>query len=180
MGDLPTATVLADGKVLVTYNFGGGASVLFDPVESSWESPANMANWHLFGATATSLGDGRVLVVGGVNSPSPAGATMPPEIYDPASNTWSSAGTMNSNRVAHVAALLPNGKVLVAGGRSDYSHVLASAEIYDGSTNTWSPAADMPTERANAGAVVLPQGQVLVIGGEDGTGVILPTPELYW
>src|SRR5512132_812772 len=58
---------------------------------------------------------------------------------------WSLTGSLNTNRYGHTATLLPNGKVLVAGGGGFpcsgnicYSTVNASAELYDPETGMWS------------------------------------------
>jgi N-acetylneuraminic acid mutarotase len=67
IGDQPTATVLQSGKVLITYYFGGGNSVIFNPATNSWESETNTLGPHEFGSTATLLSDGKVVVTGGLN-----------------------------------------------------------------------------------------------------------------
>ena len=51
------------------------------------------------------------------------------ELYDPASGTWSATGSLTTARYDHTATLLPNGKVLVAGGYN--GGPLSSAELYD-------------------------------------------------
>jgi hypothetical protein len=77
--------------------------------------------------SAILLPDGKVLVAGGYGS---SGILASAELYDPASGTWSSTGSMATARTDHSATLLPGGKVLVAGGGND-SGALASAELYD-------------------------------------------------
>jgi hypothetical protein len=52
------------------------------------------------------------------------------ELYDPASGNWTPTGTLAAARAVHMATLLPNGQVLVAGGEGTGSSALASAELY--------------------------------------------------
>ena len=66
------------------------------------------------------------------------------EIYDPATGIFSPTGSMADARSFHTATLLPDGRVLVAGGfeawsDADRSPVLAAAELYDPSTGTFGP-----------------------------------------
>jgi hypothetical protein len=120
------------------------------------------------------LSDGRVLVAGGND-------TASAEIYDPVTGTWTTTGSLNTARYFHRAALLPNGKVLVAGGFSfngTRGHSLASAELYDPATGVWSFTGDLSGPRQDQIFVLLPTGKVLAAGG-DNTGAFLATSELY-
>src|SRR6266513_2518775 len=48
-------------------------------------------------------------------------------------------GSLAMGRIGHTATLLPNGKVLVAGGQNIFiGGNLASAELYDPASGTWS------------------------------------------
>jgi len=58
-----------------------------------------------------------------------------------ASDTWTTTGSMSVARALHTATLLPNGKVLVAGGEDSNQTPLASAELYDPGTGTWTTTA---------------------------------------
>ena len=99
------------------------------------------------------------------------------ELYDPSSNTWSTAGSLVTPRSHHTATLLPEGKVLVAGGNRAGKD-LSSTELYDSSTNTWSAAGPLLQIRSNHTATLLPSGKVLVAGGESRSRVVA-SAELY-
>src|SRR5205807_4207479 len=103
-----------------------------DPTNGTWTvtSPMTIARKD---HTATLLPNGKVLVVGGQPDSGNSIFLRTAELYDPATETWTSTGSLAVGRAEHTATLLADGKVLVAGGLnlpiSQYS--LASAELYD-------------------------------------------------
>jgi hypothetical protein len=104
--------------------------------------------------TATRLGNGRVLVVGGVDESTT-------ELYDPPTGTWVAGGMLNQPRWLHAAVRLADGRVLVAGG----GRYTATAELYDPATNRWTPTGSMSVDRITFTATLLRDGRVLVVGG---------------
>jgi hypothetical protein len=104
--------------------------------------------------TATLLGNGRVLVVGGAQESTT-------ELYDPPTGTWIPGGTLNVPRWLHAAVRLGDGRVLVAGGGA----YTPTAELYDPATNRWTPTGSMSVDRYDFTATLLRNGRVLVVGG---------------
>ena len=85
-------------------------------------------------------------------------------------------GSLATARLNHTATLLPNGKVLVAGGLGG---TLASAELYDPANGTWAATGSLATGRYWHTATLLPNGKVLVVGGRDSSLNTLASAELY-
>jgi hypothetical protein len=81
-------------------------------------------------------------------------------------------------REFHTATLLPNGKVLIAGGFAQ--SIWASAELYDPVSGTFTPTGAMTTPRWDHTATLLPSGKVLIAGGRvDPSGAPQASAELY-
>ncbi len=181
------ATLLGDGQVLVSGGYSNSfdavrGAELFNPMGDTWSSAGELQTPR-GSHTATLLADGSVLIAGGVsNSLSAPAALMSAERFDPATRTWVSTGSMFSNRVGHTATLLPNGKVLVAGGLNSaaFGVPTASAELYDPATGAWSLRAAMKHARAHHTATLLPNGLLLVAGGGSGfLSAAIAEAELY-
>lgn len=180
-----TATLLQNGKVLVA---GGSddtqttlaSAELYDPSTNMWSITGSMATTR-FGHTATLLPNGKVLVVGGSSGVTGPGPLVSAELYDPTTGLWASTGSLTTARCEHTSTLLPNGKVLVAGGR-DFAATsiasVASAELYDPSTGLWTVTGNLNTARRIHTATLLSNGKILVSGGEFGI-TDLASAELY-
>jgi Kelch motif len=93
-----------------------------------------------------------------------------------APNAWTGVGPLATARVESVVAVLPSGKVLIAGGFDGGEQSLASSEIYDPASRAWSTGPVMPAGRTQASAVTLQTGEVLVVGGETDGSTTDPTP----
>jgi hypothetical protein len=136
-----------------------------------------MATAHTLGA-AVRLEDGRVLVAGGVSRGSFPDQVVEAaaEIYDPVTGRFTPTGSMTTARYKLGAALMRNGKVLVAGGSNSYGwgEVFSSTEIYDPATGRFSPGPEMKSRRFKLpdGVVELKDGRVLIAGGAE-------RPEIY-
>jgi Kelch motif protein len=97
-----------------------------------------------------------------------------------ASGAWAPTGAMRSARDGHIAALLPNGNVLVAGGTNN-GVGLSSAELYKPIAGTWASTGSMNAARSHFRAVLLSNGSVLVMGGciNDCLSTTINSAEIY-
>ncbi len=174
-----TATLLPNGKVLIAGGFGCnvGTAEIYDPSTGTFTAIGNI----IFGRmehTATLLPNGKVLIAGGFGGDNCITCLNTAEIYDPSAGTFTATGKMTSGRAYHGATLLPNGKVLIAGGRKDNTPTgtLNTAEIYDPSTGTFTATGNMTSARESYTATLLPNGTVLIAGGNGST---VGTAEIY-
>ncbi|MEV4990192.1 Kelch repeat-containing protein [Pseudarthrobacter sp. LMD1-1-1.1] len=87
------------------------------------------------------------------------------------------ATSMTTARRGHTATLLPNDRVLVAGGEG--GSVLSSAELYDPSTGQFRGTSTMHVDRTNHTATLLQDGTVLIAGGRDDNYATTANAELY-
>lgn len=116
-----TATRLLDGRVLVTGGHATGlahnhnTAEIYDPETGTWSSapPLSVPRAR---HTATLLPNGTVIVVGGARVGFMESVNASAEIYNPGAGIWQALPSMSTARVEHAAALLPDGRLLIAGG----------------------------------------------------------------
>lgn len=129
--------------------------------------------------TATLLADGRVLIAGGFRQEGRSEVPIASaEIYDPVSNTFQATGDLKEPRDGHVAALLPDGQVLIAGGWGLDGRI-ATAELFDPRTGQFRSTGSLATPRQGMTATVLPDGRVLIAGGDSARNVPQKVLEIY-
>jgi len=163
-----TATLLADGRVLVSGGFDHAfhelrSAELYTPLSRRWTALPPMAVAR--GAhTATLLGDGRVLVAGGRDHR--GDAIMPVEIYAPGTGTWVQAGSLpralRGSLGLATAVRLNNGAVLLA--NPGWTGAVAR---YAPGTHTWTLDRTSPLAfRTGVMFTTLHDGRTLAAGGE--------------
>jgi len=133
-----TATLLADGKVLV---IGGedknGVAIAkaerFDPDNTTLQTLGDLGLLARTRHSATLLADGRLLLTGGVDA---QGVTLyEAELFNPFTRTLERFNAkLDTARLNHLAALLPSHSVLVWGGVGANGLPTPGAELYDPQT----------------------------------------------
>jgi len=178
-----TATLLPGGRILVA---GGDVSSqasrsaeTYSSTNGFWTTKA-VANAGV--DCMTLLSDGRALATGGAwefyvtnmyGQTKVFEGLSNAQTYDFTTGVWTGISPMNLARYGHTMTLLPDGKVMVAGG---YFHLTngmfqtgkiyaTNSELFDPVTGTWSISGSLNYPRFGHTATLLPNGKVLVIGG---------------
>ncbi|MGE0132277.1 MAG: kelch repeat-containing protein [Blastocatellales bacterium] len=105
---------------------------------------------------STAVLDGKIYVIAGFNSS--GGNTSTVDVYDPQTNTWSSAAPLPI-ATNHNAAAVAAGKLYAFGGTSNRTFV------YNPQPNSWSDVAPMRFQHANTAAVSVINDKIYVAGG---------------
>ena len=138
----------------------------------------------LTGQQATTLSNGTVLLTGG-GAGQDSATTATAQIYNPASASFRyTKDNMTTPRIGHTSSLLPDGRVLIAGGSNgnpDPGGCLSSTEIYDPVADTFTAAAPMNYCRHAHQAVILSDGRIMVISGyaETSSQIVTNTVEIF-
>ena len=156
-----TAILLRSTKVLIVGGYGTNSypnvapAEIYDPSSGTFTAAAEYVGRDGcdFCAPSVLLTDGTVLFPG----------QYPAQVYDPVIDAFTPAGMMKAEQSA--ATLLTTGKVLFAGGESDFGRS-ATSELYDPELHTFTLIASMTWRRSWHTLTLLPNGQALAAGGE--------------
>ncbi len=159
--------LLKTGKVIAIGGNKKRSCELFDPNTETWTITDSLRILKESGESITILKDGRILVSGGYRRPTDIHDKNTVfdscEIYDPVTEKWTIAASMNMPRKEHSSILLEDGTVLVVGGNSPNQN--RTCEIYNPTNDTWVFTDSLNEARASSASILLPNGNVFISGG---------------
>jgi len=176
-----TAARLPGGRVLIAGGWGWAgrsrSAEVFDSKTRRFSKVRGLMTQPRQFAVAAPLPGGKVLIAGGqVPSGGPGSSTSvvnSAEVFNPKTGRFVKLpDAMTEARASAIAASLPGGRVLIAGGGNGISSspILNSAEVFNPKTGRFSKVPGMMTQaRGEAVAASLPDGRVLIAGGAIGT-----------
>lgn len=182
-----SATLLPNGEILIAGGSSDGTATnalqtaeLYNPITGTFtlagSGSSNAMTAVRFGATATLLTNGQVLIAGGQQTSGSSQATA--ELYNPATDSFTATGSLGTARYDAAAVLLGNGSVLIAGG-TGAAGPLNSAELYTSGSFAPAGTGTMTASRTGATATLLLSGNVLIAGGSSDGATALNSAELY-
>jgi hypothetical protein len=155
-------------------SFASSAPVSAAGGPGTWALSKNLLQARGF-APAVTLGDGSVITAGGTDG---INYTATAERWTSAGG-WVAAGSIGAAVDGQVAALLPGGKALFAGGAGSPSYY-GFGDLFDGTTGHWTQTPAMTHNHAFGAGAQLTNGNLLVIGGMDGgAGVTTSAVDIY-
>jgi hypothetical protein len=190
-----TATVMANGKVLIAGGINGAGTIMndaevYDPATNTFASVLGSFMTARYNHTATLLNSGVVLLCGGqtagggatptcnyftpTNGVEPSGPTCPT-----AGGCFTGAPTLALPRALHTATLLKDGKVWFAGGWSNDPRVagtngwIPTTEKFNPVTQAFGSAASLFEARGYHTATMMGDGKVLIAGGYNGDNLLV-------
>jgi len=156
---------------------------VYDPLNDTWSTAASMPTARCRLAVVAGP-DGKIYAMGGSTTSTldMTGYSSVVEVYDPATNSWSTAAAMNTPRVG-LAAAASGGAIYAFGGYGKtpgYSaRYLLTVEAYNPSSNTWSSVPSMKVARYGLAATSTSHGLIYLIGGKNDSSVLPSNNEEY-
>jgi hypothetical protein len=163
MSGVCVVTVSQVRSVIVSFDRPANAALV-----GQWGSPLT---WPALAIHATLLPNGRVMTWGR--------SDHIPVLWNPADSSFSSA-SRPVDLFCSGQTLLPNGRLLAAGGHSGTDgNGIVAAEVYDYTSNSWSAGPNMQNGRWYPTNTTLANGEMLTISGGDTSGVMNMIPEVW-
>jgi hypothetical protein len=166
------AVKLTNGKVLAVgglYNLNDtylASAEMYDPATGTWTFTSAGLGASRMNPTALLLLDGRVAVMGGQAYSGVTDVSTQVELFNPSTGTFSSGGVLSSRRHFAGFIVLPNGRVLAAGGNASPG----TAEIYDPVSQTSQPTSPLVQGRFAFALTALDSTRILAVGGSSTSG----------
>jgi hypothetical protein len=159
------ATLLPDGRVLITGGFNTAAADLFDPATATFTGTGSASSVFGFGSSATMLPNGRVLAVAGFFAQAAA------SVYDPGEGSWAAGPSLSPGRDDHAAALLLDGSLLVVGGDGGTDNSTTLFDVGRGELAAWRPSIASASDPVLRGSALDVTGSGFQGLGEGSTGL---------
>jgi len=182
------ATTVGFQEVLLAGGWNGSAmrsAELFEPEEGSiFTTLAHELQTARADAVAAPLPNGGALIAGGYDGSSDLQSAELFSRYEGGGTFTTLPHPMNTPRAGAVAAALPDGEVLIAGGGNESSGSLQSAELFNPTDETFTTLEEsgdheLQTAREYATAASLPDGEILIAGGYNESSGQLQSAEVF-